>query len=70
MTTRSLNMSDRRIDDGGLGRPTNLREIRQESGKIKETTVEGLSTLSFDGIVSCTALCGISAPAGFAFDLS
>lgn len=35
----------------------------------EEATVQSFSALTFDCIVSCTALCGVGAPAGLAFNL-
>lgn len=35
----------------------------------EEATVESFTALTFDGIVGCTALCGVGTPAWFSFDL-
>lgn len=65
VTARGVNVSNGRINDRGLGRATNLREVWQKGSEIQEATVESFTTLPFHCVVSRPSLSGICTPAGF-----
>jgi len=60
VAARGVNVRDGGVDDRGLGRAADLREVREESGEVEEAAVEGLSALALDGIVGRPALGSVS----------
>jgi hypothetical protein len=64
VTAGSVDVGNRGVDDSRLGGATNLRQIRQKTGEIQETTIEGLTPLSLDGVVGGPSLGGVRSPAG------
>lgn len=54
-----MNVGDGRVDDRGLGRTTDLREVGQELSEVQEATIERLSPLPLYGIVRCSPLCSV-----------
>jgi hypothetical protein len=67
VTARSVDVSNRGIDDGGLGGATNLRKVWQKTSEIQETTIESLTTLSLDSVVGRSSLGGVCPSAGLSF---
>lgn len=62
VTTRRVDISDAAVDDGGLGRSSDLRKVRKESGKVEESAVESLTSLSLYSVMGSPSLCGVCSP--------
>jgi hypothetical protein len=65
-----MDMGDGRVDDGRFGWASDLGEVGKESCEVEESTIESLSTLTFNGVVGSSAFSGVGAPAGFALHLT
>jgi hypothetical protein len=65
MAASRVDVSDGGIDDGGLGGSPDLGKIGQKAGKVQKSTVECLSTLPLDSVMSSSTFSGISPPARF-----
>jgi hypothetical protein len=64
MTARSVDMSNRGVDDSGFGRATDLRQVWQKTSEIQETAIEGLTTLPLDSVVGGPSLGCVCPPTG------
>jgi hypothetical protein len=61
-----MDVSNGGIDNRRLGRAADLRKVREESGKIKESAIKSLTSLALNSIMSSTPLSCIGPSRGLA----
>jgi hypothetical protein len=64
-TALRVDEGDGRVDDGTLGGPADVCQIRQEGGKIEEASVKSFSALSLDSVVGSPAFGGVGTTGWF-----